>query len=140
MRSQVKQLYFTGKTIYCGIDVHKTSWKVCLLMEDRVLQRFSQPPSPEAMGKILKQQYPGATYKASYEAGFCGFHPQRMMTDSGIDCIIVNPSDIPTMDKEKHQKSDTVDCSKLARCLSVGSVNGIHIPSVQQQDDRCVSS
>ena len=27
MKSQVKQLDFTGKTIYCGIDVHKTSWK-----------------------------------------------------------------------------------------------------------------
>lgn len=42
MRDHVKQLDFTGKTIYCGIDVHKTSWKVCLLMEDRVLKRFSQ--------------------------------------------------------------------------------------------------
>lgn len=42
------------------------------------------------------------------------------------------------MDKEKHQKSDTVDCSKLARCLSAGTVNGIHIPSVQQQDDRSI--
>lgn len=138
MRSQVKQLDFTGKTIYCGIDVHKTSWKVCLLMEDRVLKRFSQPPSTEALGKTLKQQYPGATYKALYEAGFCGFYPQREMAAEGVDCIIVNPSDIPTMDKEKHQKSDTVDCSKLARCLSVGSVNGIHIPSIQQQDDRSI--
>lgn len=138
MRNQVKQLDFTGKTIYCGIDVHKTSWKVCLLMEDRILKRFSQPANSEALVKTLKQQYPGATYKASYEAGFCGFYHQRIMMGSGINCIIVNPSDIPTMDKEKHQKSDTVDCSKLARCLSIGSVNGIYIPSVEQQDDRCI--
>ncbi len=138
MRSQVKQIDFTGKTIYCGIDVHKTSWKVCLFMEDRVLRRFSQPPSVKALAKTLKQQYPGASYKASYEAGFCGFYPQRMMSDSGIDCMIVNPSDIPTMDKEKHQKSDTIDCSKLARCLSAGTVVGIHVPSIQQQDDRSI--
>lgn len=138
MRSQVKQLDFTGKMIYCGIDVHKTSWKVCLLMDDRVLKRFSQPADAKILVKTLKQQYPGAAYRTTYEAGFCGFYPQRMMANLNVDCIIVNPSDIPTMDKEKHQKSDTVDCSKLARCLSAGTVNGIHIPSVQQQDDRSI--
>lgn len=138
MKSQVKQLDFTGKTIYCGIDVHKTSWKICLLMEDRILKKFSQPANAEALANTLSKQYPGATYRASYEAGFCGFYPQRKMGDQHIDCMIVNPSDIPTMDKEKHQKSDTVDCSKLARCLSAGTVNGVYIPSIQQQDDRSI--
>jgi len=107
-------------------------------MEDRVLKRFSQPADANTLVKTLKQQYPGVTYQASYEAGFCGLYPQRIMANLDVDCIIVNPSDIPTMDKEKHQKSDTVDCSKLARCLSVGTVNGVYVPSIQQQDDRSI--
>jgi transposase len=137
-QQQVRKLDFAGKTIYCGTDVHKANWSVCLIMEDRVLKRSSQPPTVEALENTLKRQYPGATYKVVYEAGFCGFSPQRQMAERGIDCIIVNPSDVPTMDKEKQQKSDPVDCGKLARCLSTGMLTPIHIPSVQQQDDRCI--
>ncbi|HVB04619.1 MAG TPA: IS110 family transposase, partial [Chitinophagaceae bacterium] len=135
---QINQLNFAGKTIYCGADVHKASWSICLMMDDRVLKRFSQPPMVEALEKTLKGQYPGARYEVAYEAGFCGFSPQRNMADRGIDCMVVNPSDVPTMDKEKQQKSDPVDCGKLARCLSAGMLTPLHIPSVQQQDDRCI--
>lgn len=135
---QGKQINFTGKTIFCGIDVHKTSWSVCLLMEDRILKRFSHPPSVKALEQTLKRQYPGAGYKAVYEAGFCGFYPQRQMVERGIECIVVNPSDVPTMNKEKQQKSDRVDCSKLALSLSAKQLIGIHIPEIQQQDDRCI--
>ncbi|MGH2613365.1 MAG: IS110 family transposase [Rhabdochlamydiaceae bacterium] len=135
---QSNEINFDGKTIFCGIDVHKTSWSICLLMEDRVLKRFSQPPGVKALEKTLKSQYPGAIYMAVYEAGFCGFYPQRQMAERGIACIVVNPSDVPTMDKEKRQKSDHIDCAKLARSLSAKQLIGIHIPDIQQQDDRCI--
>jgi transposase len=135
---QVKALDFTGKTIFCGIDVHKTSWSVCLSMEGRILKRFSQRPDPKDLDSTLSRLYPGADYKAVYEAGFCGFYPQRIMTSLGIDCIIVNPADVPTMDKEKKQKSDRVDCGKLAKSLCADQLNPIYIPSIQQQDDRCI--
>lgn len=88
---QVKTLDFTGKTIFCGIDVHKTSWSVCLSMEGMILKRFSQGSNPKDLYSTLNRLYPGANYKAVYEAGFCGFYPQRIMTSLGIDCIIVNP-------------------------------------------------
>lgn len=101
---QVTELDFSGKTIFCGIDVHKLSWSVCLSMEDRILKRFSQPPTIEALETTLKRRYPGAEYKAVYEAGFCGFYPQRKKASRGIDCIVVNAADIPTMDKEKKTK------------------------------------
>jgi len=135
---QGRKLDFFGKTIYCGADVHKASWAVCLIMEDRILKRFTQPPEVGALEKMLKRQYPGANFKVAYEAGFCGFRPQRLMTELGIDCMVVNAADVPTMNKEKQQKSDPIDCGKLARCLSAGMLSPIHIPSVQQQDDRCI--
>ena len=107
-------------------------------MEGRILKRFSQDPNPKDLDSMLNRLYPGADYKAVYEAGFCGFYPQRIMTSLGIDCIVVNPADVPTMDKEKKQKSDRVDCGKLAKSLSVDQLTAIYIPSIQQQDDRCI--
>ena len=30
--SKNKQLDFSGKTIYVGLDVHRKDWKVCILL------------------------------------------------------------------------------------------------------------
>ena len=86
---QVKTLDFTGKTIFCGIDVHKTSWSVCLSMGGMILKRFSQGPNPKDLNYSLNRLYPGANYRAVYEAGFCSFYPQRIMTSLGIDSFLI---------------------------------------------------
>ena len=54
----------------------------------------------------------------------------------GIDCIVVNPADIPTKDKEKRQKEDRRDSRKIARCLSNGDLDAIHVPSIKTTEDR----
>lgn len=135
---QVKQLDFTGETIFCGIDVHKTSWKVSVRNEQIELKTFSQTPSPVILANYLKEKYPLANYKAVYEAGFCGFGYQRAFAELGVDCIVVHAADVPTTDKEKNQKTDAIDCRKLSRSLCEGSLKGINIPTVQQQDDRFI--
>lgn len=43
--SIVKQLSFVGKTIYCGLDVHKTNWKVNVRMGNIEITAFSQNPN-----------------------------------------------------------------------------------------------
>ncbi len=133
---QFSHLDFSGQTIFAGIDVHKNSWKVCLRSNEMELRTFSQNPSVKDLTAHLKKNYPGACYKVVYEAGFCGFHYQRSFAQAGVDCIIVHPCDVPTSDKEKHRKSDTVDCRKLSKTLSEGALRGIFVPQVQQQDDR----
>jgi transposase len=135
---QVKHLDFTGQKIFCGVDVHKRSWKVSIRSAQMELKSFSQEPSVITLDNFLKKNYPSAIYKVVYEAGFCGFGYQRDFTQRGINCIIVHPADVPTMDKEKQRKSDPVDCRKLSKTLSENSLNGIFIPSIDQQDDRCV--
>lgn len=135
---QNKKLDFDGQPIFCGIDVHKKSWKVTVRTDLVELKTFSQPPSATALLSFLKHRYPAASYRVVYEAGFCGFHLQRQLQALGVDCIIANPADVPTMDKEKQQKSDAVDSRKLSKSLSAGMLAGIHVPTVQEQDDRCV--
>ena len=74
---QVKQLDFSGQKIFCGIDVHKKSWKVCIRSEQMELKTFSQNPSAIELVSHLRKNYPLADYRLVYEAGFCGFSAQR---------------------------------------------------------------
>lgn len=135
---QGTQMDFSGQAIFAGIDVHKKSWKVTIRSRHMELQTFSQEPSASTLINHLQSHYPFADYQVVYEAGFCGFSAQRAFTKAGITCLVVNPCDVPSTDKEKQRKSDVVDCRKLSKTLSEGSLSGIHIPGLEQQDDRGV--
>ena len=97
------------------------SWSVALLSEHSVLKRFRQDPSPESLHKFLTSHYPGADYYSVYEAVFCGFWIHERLSSLGVNNIVVNPADVPTMSKEKLRKTDAVDCGKLARELRSGN-------------------
>lgn len=128
IRVQINELDFKGQNIYVGIDVHLKSWSVAVLSEHSVLKKFSQNPDADALHKFLVNNYPGANYHSVYEAGFCGFWIHRKLVRLGIENIVVNPADVPTMSKEKLRKTDAVDCNKLARELCSGSLTGIYVP------------
>ena len=66
--TQVKQLDFNGRTIFCGIDVHKKNWRVNIQDTEFELEDFSQDPDARVLYKHLIQRYAGATFKACYEA------------------------------------------------------------------------
>jgi transposase len=136
MQTQSKQLDFSGQNFYCGIDVHKKNWAVTVETEDIVLKTFTQESDPEFLIKYLRRNYPGGTYIAGYEAGYFGFSLQRQFKEKGINCIVINPADIPTSNKEKDQKRDPIDSRKIARALRTGSANPIWIPSIALEQDR----
>ena len=131
MRGKVNKLDFNGQNIYVGIDVHLKSWSVTVLSESSVLKKFRQDPRPEALHKFLVTNYPGASYYSVYEAGFSGFWTHNRLSELGINNIVVNPADVPTMLKEKLRKTDAVDCGKLARGLRAGDLQGIYIPRAE---------
>lgn len=134
--SKVNQLNFAGETIYCGLDVHKTNWKVNLRMLDLELTGFSQNPDAELLKRHLEKNYPGAGFKIVYEAGFCGFGIQRCFKKLGVDCMVVNASDVPTSDKERKRKDDKRDARKLSREISEGNLQGIYIPTIEMEQSR----
>ena len=131
-----KQLSFEGETIYCGLDVHKTNWKVNLRMRDMELVNFCQDPDPVLLSNYLARNYPHAAIEIVYEAGFCGFEAQRSLTQLGLKCIVVNAADVPTSDKERKRKDDKRDARKLSRELADGSLKGIYIPDKQIEHAR----
>jgi len=134
--SKVKELDFTGKVIYCGLDVHKTNWKVNARMEGVEIAAFSQNPDNVSLKKHFEKNYPGAALKVAYEAGFCGFEIQRSLKSSGIECIVVNAADIPSSDKDRKRKDDKRDARKLSIELSKGNLESIYIPDKEMQAAR----
>lgn len=123
--------------LYIGIDVHLKSWHITICSEHIVLNSFTQPPTVEALLSYLEKHYPvGYIYHSVYESGFCGFWIHRALVNSGIHNIVVNASDVPTTDKQRHQKRDKIDSLKLSKTLRSGILEGIYVPSVKEQGDR----
>jgi len=136
MSEQDNEFSFEGQKIYAGIDVHKTNWKVTIVGEHLTHKTFSQNPSPNQLHQYLNTHFPGADYYSAYEAGFSGFWAHDQLSALGIHSIVVNPSDIPTTDKEKRQKEDQRDSRKIARSLRNGELVPIRIPSKRNRQDR----
>ena len=44
-----KKIDFTGKQLFIGLDVHKKSWSVTILVDGTEHRTFTQPPDPESL-------------------------------------------------------------------------------------------
>lgn len=131
-------LNFVNQHIYVGLDVHKKQWNVSVTAGNLLLSTMTRDPDVGSLVKYLRRNYPGAIYHCVYEAGFCGFWIHDQLIEAGIDCIVVNPADIPTTNKEKDRKTDKVDSRKLSRCLSNGELQGIQVLDNQSYEDRSI--
>lgn len=125
MRS--KNIDFTGKNIYVGLDVHKKSWGVTILLDELEHRTFTSVPNPNVVHKYLNKHFPGGTYLSAYECGFSGYCHHRQLNELGIKNIVVNPADVPSSNKDKTTKTDKVDSRKIARGLRNGELKGIHV-------------
>ncbi len=100
------------------------------------IKNVHQKPHPFIMADYLKQHFPAAKYKAAYEAGKFGFWIQRQFTQLGIECLVVNPADIPKSQKDTLQKTDPRDAPNIGLRLQSGVLHSIYIPDEQQEADR----
>jgi transposase len=130
------KLDFTGQPIYIGLDVHKKSWSVSISTKYGQYKTFSQPPEVDKLVHYLQHHFPGALYSSAYEAGYCGFWIHDRLREKGIGCLVVNPADVPTKNKERKTKRDRIDCRKLSRSLRNGDLEGIYVPPRGKVEDR----
>lgn len=131
-----KNISFADSHFFVGIDAHLKNWKVTIRFNDLELKTFSMNPSPVELFNYLEKNYPGGIYHIVYEAGFCGFWALRKFKELNVDCIVVNPADVPTSNKEKVNKNDPIDSRKLARELENNSLKGIYIPDLFHEELR----
>ena len=97
-----QKLNWNEKPIYVGLDVHKESWSISIYLENQQFYKtFQQGSNASQLKKYLDENFPGGKYFCAYEAGFCGFSVQRQLSQLGVNCIVVNASDIPHTDKQQ---------------------------------------
>ena len=136
MQEQYTKVDFRGQHVYVGIDVAQRSWRVHIVVEEVFHKRFTQQPDPHALAEYLRRHFPGAEYHCVYEAGYCGFWIQQSFQRLGIDCMVTNAADVPTSDKERRHKNDTVDAGKLVRERRNGTLKAIYVPQRTALEDR----
>lgn len=84
----------------------------------------------------LRSKYPDGNYYSVYESGFSGYSTHRTLEEHGIKNIIVNAADVPTMQKEKVNKTDAVDSSKLSKALMKGLLTPLYVPTEEEESLR----
>jgi hypothetical protein len=136
MKTTSRALDYSRQNIYIGLDTHLKSWKTTIRVGDTFFKTFSQDPNAVILSKYLEKNFPGANYFSAYEASFSGFKAHRELTKLGIQNIVVNPADIPTTDKDRKQKEDSRDSRKIAEHLSSSTLQGIYVPSIENEGDR----
>jgi len=140
MQTQVtKKIDFKDKDLFIGLDVHKKSWSVTILVEGMEHRTFTQPPDPVILYNYLQKMFPGGSYHSAYEAGFCGYGIHRELNTLGIKNIVLNAADIPSSQKDKLEKRDPVDSRKIARGLEKGLLRAIHIFDRNQEELRSLN-
>ncbi len=88
------------------------------------------------MKAYLDKHFPEAKVKCAYEAGRFGFWIARQLKNYGYECLVVNPSDIPSTNQESQNKTDPVDSRKIAKALRARMLRGSYIPSETTEGDR----
>lgn len=134
--NKITKLSFAGERIYCGIDVHKSSWRVNIRSEEFELEDYSQQADEEMLLSHLRKNYPYAEYELVYEAGFSGFSLQRSLQSKGIKCLVINAADVPSSDKDKRRKSDCIDARKLSKALENALLKGVFVPHPEMEHIR----
>ena len=136
MQTQSKRIDFSGQNFYCGFDTHKKTWTVTIETDEIALKTFTQNADADLLVQHLRKNYPGGNFIAGYEAGYFGYGIQRKLESMGVHCLVINPADIPTTNKDKDQKRDPRDSRKIAKALKNKEVSTIWIPPVAIEEDR----
>ncbi|WP_316896773.1 IS110 family transposase [Pseudodesulfovibrio indicus] len=125
---------FRGEEIWIGVDVHKRSYSVGLLRPDGMVKDWTCPADNQALVRTILS-LPVRLGAVCYEAGPTGFGLARVLEHAGIPVIIAAPSRIPRPVAATN-KTDSLDCRKLAELASSGLIRPIAIPTEAEEAFR----
>ena len=131
-----KTIDYSGNILHIGIDVHKKRWQVAVICGEVFLGNNSIASCPEELISHLHRHYPGGQYHCVYECGAWGFTLCRALWAAGMECMVVNPTDIPGTDRERRSKTDMIDARRMAIALKSGMLEGVHVPTEKEQKQR----
>jgi len=121
--------------VHVGIDVHKRSYHVGVLVNNNPVRTFVIPPNPSRAIEFLRPLEAGLV-RIVYEAGPTGYGLARAFQEIGWPIEIAAPGKI---DKPANRgsKSDRLDCIQLAQLSKEkNELKIVAIPTVQEEEDR----
>lgn len=131
-----EKLDFSDQDFFIGLDIHKKEWAVSIYSKDFELKTFVQPSDPLALIKHMNTNYPNGNFHSVYEAGFSGFWIHKTLETYGFKNIVINPSDVPTTNKDIKRKTDKLDARKLAKALRANQLTPIYVPDDEVLEER----
>ncbi len=129
---------YKDKEIFVGIDVHKRTYSVVSSMDGIVIKRWQTIASPDALAKQLNSLYPHSDIHTAYQAGFSGFVLHRVLEQTGIHNLVVNPASIE-VSANNRVKTDKRDAQKIASLLESGRLRGVRVPVEQVEHQRLLT-
>lgn len=129
---------YDDKDVYIGIDVHKKTYSITAICAGEIVKRTRMSADPRGLVRGLKSWFKGARIHSVYEAGFSGFGLHRILTNEGVDNIVVNPASVEVAANDK-VKNDRRDSQKLSEQLSFGKLKGVYVPNEAEELKRCIT-
>lgn len=123
---------------FIGIDVHRKSYSIAIVIEQVVIKKCKMPAEPKNLVTFLKSYIPQAKLYSVYEAGFSGYTLHRVLEQASINNIIVNPTSMQVASANR-VKTDKLDAIKLAEHLSLGFLKGIRVRDISEEEQRLLS-
>ena len=127
---------FSNERVWIGVDVHKRSFSVALLRPDGAIKDWTCPADVASLTRLVVS-LPVEIGAACYESGPTGFGLARSLEATGIKVIVAAPSRIPRPVAATN-KTDSLDCRKLAELAASGLLNPIAIPTVSEEAFRAL--
>jgi len=127
-----QRLSYVGQNVYVGVDVHKDTYTVTCIHNKRIVKTATVHADPVGLAASLPRWFQGATLSSVYEAGFSAFVLHRALTKGGITNIVVNPASVAVAANDK-VKTDRRDSKKLAIDLADGRLQGIYVPTEEEE-------
>ncbi len=138
MKGSLKQHSYSGKELSIGIDVHKRTYSVAVVMEGTLVKKWQTLAEPTKLVQQLQTYFSEGKLYSAYEAGFSGFVLHRHLLKAGIANIVVHAASIESA-LHNRVKTDKRDALKLASLLDAGRLKGIRIPSEVEEAHRLVT-
>lgn len=122
-------------TIWVGLDWHADSvvGSVFAATGSEPLERLEVVPDARGLARLMRRlKALGRDVRCVYEAGPCGYEPQRALAAARIACAVAAPSLIPRRPGDR-VKTDRRDADKLGRLYRAGELTLVTIPDQGQE-------
>ena len=126
--------FIEGKAVFCGIDVHKKFWLVCIYCDNQIIEERRFKADSLVLLYFLARYCKAREINCVYEAGFSGFWLYHDLLKHGHNCIVTPPGLTPQTTSKV--KTDKLDARKLAMYHAGGLLKSVWVPDKTLEADR----